>query len=323
MNSFDTPILFLVFNRPDPTRKVFETIRKIKPKQLFVAADGPRKDRPLDIEMCEEVKRIVTQVDWNCDLKILFQEENLGCGKAVSEAISWFFEKVDQGIILEDDCLPDISFFEFCSILLHRHKYDDQVMHIGGNNFQFGKNRGNGDYYYSILGHIWGWATWRRAWRHYEFDLATAKPVSEESFSRAFKQNDLFINYYKDVFLQVGDHKIDTWDYQWLYTIIRNNGLAICPEVNLVQNIGFGKDATHTLYETQWNQINTAKSLLSCKPPSIMTIAYEADAFFLTEIVGVKEDNPKINRPETIIALFKKKARRILNRLKLSKKQIK
>lgn len=315
MKPFDTPILFLVFNRPDTTQMVFNKIKETKPRQLFIAADGPRLGKEGELENTILVRNICDGVDWDCEVQYLYRTTNLGCGKAVSEAISWFFENVEEGIILEDDCLPDTSFFEFCSILLHRYRNDDHILHIGGNNFQFGINRGGADYYYSILGHIWGWASWRRAWKHYEFDLATAKQVSDESYELAFNQNNLFINYYKDIFLQVSSSKIDTWDYQWLYTIIRMNGVAICPESNLVQNIGFGVGATHTMQETTWNKINTAKALRSFKPPSFSTIAYEADAFFLTDIVGVKEIRYNNQTPENIISLVKKKARVILNKL--------
>lgn len=319
---FQTPILFLIFNRPDCTEKVFETIRSIKPQKLFVAADGPRIGNSLDLDLCKKARLVSTKIDWDCELNILFRDSNLGCGKSVSEAITWFFDHVEEGIILEDDCLPDPTFFLFCDRMLNRYRHNEKIKHIGGNNFQFGINRGDGDYYYSKLSHIWGWATWRRAWKNYEFNLATAKPISEESFNNAFNKNDLFINYYKYIFFEVADHKIDTWDYQWLYAIIRINGIAICPNVNLVQNIGFGTDATHTHHETTWNKLNTTKPLFSLHPPSNFSIQYEADAFFLREIIGLKEPEAKKNSPLINILVLKKVNaifNKFVNRLKLNR----
>ena len=318
---FETPILFLIFNRPDLTEITFPSICNIKPKKLFIAADGPRTGNEYDELNCKIARQyVLSKIDWDCEVQTLFRDKNLGCGKAVSSAISWFFSHVDEGIILEDDCLPDESFFKFCSILLGRYKNDEKIMHIGGNNFQFGIKRGDGDYYYSILGHIWGWATWRRAWKHYEFNLSTAKTISENLFSQAFNQNDLFISYYKGIFLEVADNKIDTWDYQWLYTIIRKNGLAICPNVNLVKNIGFSLDATHTQYETTWNQLNIAKTLHSFRSPASFNIAYKADAYFLTEIIGIKSIQFKDTRAGTIFSILKNIAKGILNILRIIKK---
>ena len=289
---FDTPILYLIFNRPDLTEITFPSICNVKPKKLFIAADGPRTGNPDDELNCKIARQyVLSKIDWDCEVQTLFRDENLGCGKAVSSAISWFFSNVDEGIILEDDCLPDESFFKFCSILLDRYKNDEQIMHIGGNNFQFGIKRGDGDYYYSILGHIWGWATWRRAWKHYEFNLVSANPISEESFYRAFNQNDLFINYYKGLFKDVANNKIDTWDYQWFYTILRIQGFAICPNINLVENIGFDKNATHTKKPFNWNLLNHSKSIKSFLKPATMALNYDADSYLLSKVVGINRLN--------------------------------
>ena len=169
---FDVPILFLVYNRPDTTATVFEEIRKQKPKQLFVAADGPRTDMPGDAEKCKNTRELVMNgIDWECETKTLFRDNNLGCGLAVSNAITWFFKNVEEGIILEDGTLPDQSFFTYCKVLLEKYRYDDKLKMISGNNFQQGKWRGDGSYYFSAYSHIWGWASWRRTWK--EYDLKT------------------------------------------------------------------------------------------------------------------------------------------------------
>lgn len=235
---FNTPILFLVFNRPDKTQKVFEAIRNVKPTQLFVSADGPRFNVKGEKEKCDLVRSICTAVDWDCDLRLLFRDSNLGCGKAVSEGISWFFENVEEGIILEDDCLPCSSFFLFCVELLNRYRYNQKISHICGNNFQMGKKRGNSSYYFSRYTHIWGWATWRRAWNDYDFTMAEYERLKN--------------NYPYKKLLPIGMMDavkygyLDTWDVQWMYTNFLKDKLSIMPNINLVENIGFTDDATHT-----------------------------------------------------------------------------
>lgn len=215
-----TPVLFIVFNRPDTTQQVFNAIRQAQPRQLFVAADGPRKDRAGEPEKCQQTRDIVKQVDWGCEVKKLFQEENLGCGPGPATAITWFFDNVEEGIILEDDCLPHPDFFPFCEQLLDYYRSNERIMCISGDNFQYGRRRGNASYYFSIYTGMplpnWGWATWRRAWKLYDYEC-----------------------------IPIEDRK-HIWGIQWMISIRNNNGLAILPDVNLVSNIGFGDDATHT-----------------------------------------------------------------------------
>ncbi len=240
------PILFLVFNRPNTTSKVFTEIRRAKPKILFIAADGPRENISGEKEKCGEVRKITEKIDWNCEVKRLYREKNLGCRKAVSSAIDWFFEHVDEGIILEDDCLPDPTFFRFCEEMLEKYCNNRKIMHIGGNNFQKSENKNNNSYYFSKYSHIWGWATWRRAWRKYRVNMSDwPKFKSEGRLNHKFRNfTEKF--YWHTIFDAVYKGKIDTWDYQWLYTVWKNEGLCINPGVNLVENIGFGTDATHT-----------------------------------------------------------------------------
>jgi len=175
-----TPVLFLVFNRPDTTRRVFEAIRAARPARLFLVADGPRERQPDDKEKCERVRYIATDIDWDCEVKTLFRKENLGCKNGVSSAIDWFFSHVDEGIILEDDCLPTESFFWFCEELLRRYRNDSRVMQICGSNFLRGWQRNNDSYYFSGYGPIWGWASWRRAWIYYDVDMKLWPEVKEK-----------------------------------------------------------------------------------------------------------------------------------------------
>lgn len=314
---FDTPILFLIFNRPDTTALVFEQIKKVQPKYLYVAADGPRSNSQGEDDLCKASRDIVLEgIDWDCEVRRLFRDENLGCGKAVSEAITWFFEHVEEGIILEDDTVPDISFFTYCKVLLERYRYVEKVMHIGGNNFQFGLKRGGGDYYFSTLSHIWGWATWKTRWHKYEFDLTKASRIAESSFRDSFNNNKQFIDYYKSIFTEVADRKIDTWDYQWLYAVVANNGFAICPNVNLVRNIGFGNGATHTKNEPDWNILNVTETITSFCSPRTFEIDYDADEYTLENIIGVKPIKPLIPSQKSFSSRTKRLKGRVCRRIR-------
>lgn len=243
---FNTPILLLVFNRPDTSKKVFEQIRKIKPAHLYIAADGPRKDKTGEDKICAEAKNIIlSNVDWPCEVKTLFRDENLGCGRAVSEAITWFFEHVEEGIILEDDTVPNISFFDYCETLLSRYRNNENIMHISGCYFlkkyeTFSKHYDS--YFFTKHIHVWGWATWKRAWNHYDFSMKRF-PV-EKKYLRKYYGG--YYKFWDELYTKVHEKKIDTWDYQWMYSIFLKNGVAVNPTRNLIQNIGFNGDATHT-----------------------------------------------------------------------------
>jgi hypothetical protein len=244
---FETPILFLVFNREDTTQKVFDAIRQLTPKYLFVAADGARKHKLGESEKCQRVRDIIKQIDWNCELKTLYRDENLGCKLAVSSAITWFFENVEQGIILEDDCLPDLSFFPYCEKLLGQYKDDTRIGHISGSNFLSGIIDNNLSYDFCSCPHIWGWATWRRVWQNYDVNFPFWEAQKEK---RAF----LFQNKWEKIYFSsfIPDvlnsrNGINTWDTQYWFTLRLQNQLAVYPAVNMVTNIGMGDlNATHT-----------------------------------------------------------------------------
>lgn len=249
----ETPLLFLVFNRPDTTQKVFDKIREAQPPRLYVAADGPRQNRTGEAEKCEEVRNIATNVDWDCEVKTLFQEQNIGCGPGPAAGISWFFENEKHGIILEDDCVPSKSFFPFCEVLLQKYANDNRIMHINGNNF--GASDGNFlpsdfTYHFGRFPQVWGWATWRRAWAKYNFKIPNLARVS---ITNEY-WNEIFINNrYKNEQMRrwknVFGIKGNTWDFQWQFSLISNHGLTIVPKKNLISNIGFGDDATHTKWK--------------------------------------------------------------------------
>ncbi len=274
---FETPILFLIFNRPEPAFQVFEQIKKIQPKCLYIAADGPRKDKKGEAVLCIKTRAVVQQIDWDCEVKTLFREENLGCGNAVYSAINWFFDDVEQGIILEDDCLPDLSFFPFCETLLNRYKGDSDVMHISGTNSQFGRIVGDGSYYFSKFARIWGWATWRRAWEKIDFDL--------NNLDNYLDKEKGISDYWKENLINTKNGKTDTWDFQWIFTVWLLNGKTISPNVSLVRNIGYNEDATHTQKAHWWLSRIIYGSIKNIIHPSTTEINTKADDF-LNKIVS-------------------------------------
>jgi len=242
----NTPILFLIFNRPDTTAQVFEAIARAKPRRLFVAADGPRPGKEGDAEKCQAVREIIKQVDWDCEVKTLFCERNTGCKEAVRSAITWFFEHVEEGIILEDDCLPSDSFFPFCAELLEKYRNDERIMMISGDNFQDGIQRGDASYYFSSIPWIWGWATWRRSWKLCDREMQTFPRFVKENRMQSLSADRAVQNYRWSDFIATYEGRINTWDFQWIYSVLINHGLCICPQINLVSNIGCSSESTHT-----------------------------------------------------------------------------
>ena len=265
------PVLFLVFNRPERTREVFSAIRAARPSRLFVAADGPRPERLGEAERCSAVRAIATSVDWPCEVYTFFRDTNLGCGRAVSEAISWFFSQVPEGIVLEDDCLPDPSFFGFCSALLERYRTDKRVFKIAGTN-PLGRWPGpeSSDYFYSSFGYSWGWASWNDRWACFDLKLVDWPCFERISHAQFYP----FSSQRNQEFCATYAGQIDTWDYQWHFAISRNHGLVAVPKVNLIRNSGFEAEATHT---------RNAFSLYARNPVGHLQAPYRAPRFLLPD----------------------------------------
>ena len=242
-------VLFVVFNRPDTTSQVFEQIRIAKPRRLYLAADGPRKNFPDDTLSCIQTKEIVQNVDWECEVKTLFREENLGCKNGVSAAVTWFFDQEEEGIILEDDCLPANGFFKFCDTLLEKYQHDTRVRHITGCNLQFGKKWGESSYYFSNRTHVWGWASWRRVWDDYDLSLEKYDSAEIAKQMKNIYDDDLVVESWVNIFNDVKAGKINSWAYPLDFANFFNNSLVIIPNVNLISNIGFSANATNTLNE--------------------------------------------------------------------------
>ena len=242
-----TPVLFLVFNRPDTTKQVFEAIRKAKPPRLYVAADGARETKEGEAEKVKAVRKyIMENIDWECEVKTLFREQNFGCKMAVSGAIDWFFENEEMGIILEDDCLPSQSFFWFCEELLERYNDDERIFLISGYNKQNSWKKETNDYFFSQFGGIWGWASWRRAWSHYDIAMKDIDAFIEQNHFQNLLGKKLGKIRQDSIYNSIVVNNMDTWDYQWAYARHKNSGMACVPSVSLIENIGFGEDATHT-----------------------------------------------------------------------------
>lgn len=240
-------VLFVIFNRPGTTKRVFEEIRTTQPKRLYIAADGPRPDHTGDVELCRQTREIVSAIDWECDVKFLFRDENAGCKYGVSAAITWFFEHEEEGIILEDDCLPANSFFKFCDALLEKYRYDTRVRHITGCNLQFGNKWGNASYYFSNRTHVWGWASWKRVWNDYDLNLTKYNSGEVKEQLKNIYADDFVAEAWANIFNELKAGKINSWAYPLDFCNFFNNGLVIIPNVNLVSNIGFKPGATNTV----------------------------------------------------------------------------
>jgi hypothetical protein len=245
-DGFSVPILLMIFNRLETTEKVFGEIKKIRPQKLFIAADGPRLDRIDENEKCEKVRNyVITNIDWDCEVKTLIRDKNLGCKLAVSSAIDWFFSQVTEGIILEDDCLPGQSFFPYCRELLEHYRNNEKIFMISGNNFLLKPHAGRESYYFSRLTHVWGWACWRRTWTTYDISLKDYSEFIDNKIIEKIWSSQNVREYWLQCFNMVHENKLDTWDYQWTYNIWKHDGVCITPRVNLVSNIAFGSEETH------------------------------------------------------------------------------
>jgi hypothetical protein len=261
-------VLFLVFNRLDPTKQVFEAISQAKPPRLYVAADGARVNKKGEADKAQVVRDYIMQnIDWKCEVKTLFREENLGCKYAVSGAITWFFENEEQGIILEDDCLPSQSFFWFCEELLEKYKDDMRVGQISGFNYGYENKDLKYDYFFSKYPMIWGWASWANRWNNYSLELEDLHEIKNNNqFTLLFGKQELVRR--MNIFEEVQQHKIDTWDYQWSFTLYKNSQYTIIPKYNYILNLGFGDDSTHTSGENPYINLRLDEMKNELKHPN-------------------------------------------------------
>lgn len=296
-NKFQTPVLFLIFNRLETTKAVFEQIRSSKPSYLYLAGDGARTGNLKEQFVVNEIRTwVLENINWDCNVSTLFRDKNLGCAKAVSSAIDWFFQNEEMGIILEDDCLPDESFFGYCEDLLEKYKDDYRIMHITGTNLLTHSNgKQHESYYFSKYANVWGWATWRRAWQHYDLDIRKYVNFREQKYLKHyFTYFPAYISrlkWYSAVLNVEGEQRtFDTWDYQWCFTCSSNSGLSIVPNTNLIKNIGFGSNATHTSVFDSFFEQNVEKIDFPLKHPDFVIIDYNKDLRYEQKIFGKKID---------------------------------
>ena len=243
-----TPVAFIIFNRPDVSARVFAEIARARPRTLLVIADGPRPDHPLDVERCAAARAVIDRVDWDCEVLKNYSDENLGCGRRPATGLSWVFDQVEEAIVLEDDCFPHPTFFRFCEEMLEKYRDDERVMHVSGDDFLTRKRGERFSYFFSCYCLSWGWATWRRAFQHYDRQIQLWPTLRDTSWLSETLGDPEAVLHWQRIFDRVykEGEASDVWDFQWLFTIWARHGLAILPNANLVSNIGFGEDATHT-----------------------------------------------------------------------------
>jgi hypothetical protein len=301
-----TAVAFFIFNRPDTTARVFETIRSAKPTTLLIVADGPRSNRHGDAEKCTAAISIVEQIDWDCRVYKNYSDVNLGCKQRVASGLDWVFEQVEEAIILEDDCLPDPTFFQFCDELLQRYRNDTRIMAISGNNIIPNQYvNPTTSYYFSRYNQIWGWATWKRAWQHYDISMKEWPSVRGKALLKNWFRSPQAVSFWEKKFQTAYDNQINTWDYAWTFACWAQHALSIIPNTNLVSNIGFGVDATHT---------TEANSFLANRPlkpmefplhhPKMIIRNFDADEliestmFSLSSLVRLRKKISRILNPQ-------------------------
>ena len=277
---FQIPISFHIFNRPELTRKVFEVIKKIKPSKIFITADGPRKNIEGEEDKCMEVKLILNEIDWECDIFKNFSEDNKGSYKSTSEGITWVFKHVDSAIILEDDCIPHISFFRYCQDLLNYYKDDKRIAAISGNNFQPVESTTQYSYDFSRYALIWGWATWKESWNKIDFNMQDwpkfKKMKGLDSVFYRKHEREHWYKFYQDMY--EGKSK-PHWDFQFLLSCFMNNAMTILPNKNLVTNVGFGVEASNNKLQTKFNSFKLNEIKFPLDHPSIMCRNVVADDY--------------------------------------------
>jgi hypothetical protein len=297
-----TPVALLIFNRPDTTTRVFDAIAKARPSKLLVVADGPRSDRLGEEEKCRQTRAIIDKVDWECEVITNYAPHNLGCKLRVASGIDWIFEQVEEAIILEDDCLPEQSFFRFCDEMLDRYRLNERVSMVSGGNLQFGQQRGDASYYFSRYTHIWGWATWRRAWRHYDRDITLWPEFRNEGWLDQLFSTQGERTYWQNSFQWVYEGKLDTWDCSWTFAALTHGMLQIVPNVNLISNIGFGPEATHTHTIGIHANMPTQPMQFPIRHPKFVLVNKEADQYISSDQIAPSFLRRQIRRIRRIFA---------------------
>ena len=303
--ALETPVALFVFNRPAQTRDVFGAIARAKPTCLLVVADGARSGKPGEAEACQQVREIVSRVDWPCKVFTNFAESNLGCQERIISGLDWVFSLVEEAIILEDDCLPDLSFFPFCQELLERYRGDSRISYISGANLVEKYLKTDASYFFSQIGGIWGWATWRSEWQRYDRHLQDWPELKREGMLSEILDDPKAVAYWTRIFDAMHEKRgPNTWDYQWLYTGLKNNSVTAVSSVNLIANIGFGPGATHTVEADDRFILRATPMEFPLKHPSSITPLRSVDRHRVQDMYSI-----------TVINRILRKLRRIVGRL--------
>jgi hypothetical protein len=283
-----TPVVFAIFNRPEKTAQVFAEIARARPPKLLIVADGPRAARAGEAELCLKARKIIEKVDWPCEVITNISEVNLGCRKRMSSGVSWAFQQVPEAIVLEDDCVPGASFFRYCEEMLNRYRENESILMVSGSNILEGKKKFGHSYYFSQIPTIWGWASWSNVWnKYYDIEMKFWPEFrSSDALSKLFNNRDTE-EFWVDLFEKSYNGKIDTWEYPWICASFRHRLLSVVPTTNLIHNIGFGADATHT-FSTNSPLANIEKKEIEFPlvHPSEIRADAEADSIFQFKIAG-------------------------------------
>ena len=301
--SLQTPVAFLIFNRPDTTERVFNAIAQAKPSKLLVIADGPRAGRVGEAERCAQARAVIERVDWECEVLTNYADSNMGCKMRVATGIDWVFQQVEEAIILEDDCLPEQSFFRFCQEMIERYRYHPRVGMVTGGNLQFGQQRGDASYYFSRYSHIWGWATWRRAWQLYQREIPQWPAFREQGWLNQLFETQGERDYWATSFQLVHEGKLDTWDCSWTFATLTHCLLQVVPNVNLISNIGFGPDATHTHVVGIHADMPTSPIQFPLKHPDFILANAEADRYISNDQIAPSFMRRQLRRIKRILRM--------------------
>ena len=315
--AFKTPVLLVAYRRPDTTKKVIDAIRVAAPERMFVACDGPNLKKPDEAEKVAATRALIErEIDWPCKIERRYSETNQGCKMGVSSAITWFFEQVEEGIIIEDDCVAHPDFFPYCAELLERFRHDSRVWHISGNNFQNGQWRCDGSYYFGHIPHSWGWATWRRCWKHYDIDLKRWPALKASGLMETIFEDPVARSYWSGLWdnLLNKEELPGTWDYQWHFTCLSEGGLTIIPNRNLVSNVGFGVDGTNYLKESPLNNIPVSKICPLTHPTFILRDA-AADAYDFDHVLGGAKKREAMRHYNSFLGKTKLRLQNLFNKM--------
>ena len=308
-----TPVVLIIFNRPELTGLVLNAIAEARPQKLLVVADGPRRDRPGDLEACEAARAVIDRVNWDCEVIKNYSDVNLGCGRRPATGISWAFELAEEVIILEDDCIPHPSFFRFCEELLERYRDDERVMHIGGSNVRREAVPTPDSYFFSQFNIAAGsWATWRRAWRHFDASVKLWPQLRDTSWLADRVEDERAVRYWAREFEAAYEREgnVSYWDHQWTFACWANTGLSILPRTNLASNVGWGPDATHMSWENDPTlNVPVSEMTFPLAHPRNVLQRREADRQFLREVVL-----PPLRRPSPLRVLASRVAPKFVKR---------